>query len=67
MSNRLYMVRRSRRMTQGELAVMAGISRTTICMLERHGGYPSMRVAIALCNALGCSFEEVFPIDVSLF
>lgn len=67
MSNRLYVVRRSRRLTQGELARRAGISRTTVCMLERRGGYPSMRVAVSLCNALGCEFGEVFPIELSVF
>ncbi len=66
MNNRLYFARTKRRMTQSELARKAGVSRTTVCMLERHGGYPSMRVATALCNALGCAFLEVFPVDLPM-
>lgn len=66
MNNRLYFMRTKRRMTQSELARKAGVSRTTVCMLERRGGYPTMRVAHSICNALGCAFLEVFPVDLPM-
>ncbi len=66
MYNQLYWIRARQRMTQQELAARARVSRSTICMLERTGGYPSIRVGLRLCSALACRFEEVFPIDVLL-
>ncbi len=66
MLNQLYMIRHRRRMTQEELAKAAGVSRSTVCDLERTGRIPSIAVGVRLCRALKCSFEEVFPIDISL-
>ena len=66
MYNRLYITRAWRGFTQQKLAECAGVSRSTICFLERTGGYPSMRIGIQLCRALECSFEEVFPVEILL-
>lgn len=64
MPNHLYKTRRCRRMTQQELASRSGVSRSTICVLERTGGYPTVRVGARLCQALDSTFEEVFPVDL---
>ena len=66
MDNRLYWMRVRRGLSQSELARRAGISRTTVCLLERRGGLPTLRVAGALCRVLNCDYGEVFPIEVSL-
>lgn len=66
MKNRLYSMRIRRGLSQSELARRAGISRTTVYMLERRGGFPSFRIAGALCRALSCDYGEVFPIGISL-
>lgn len=64
MCNRIFQARAWRGLTQQELAARAGVSRSTICALERTGAYPSIRICVRLCRALDCAFEEVFPIDV---
>ncbi|MBQ8600091.1 MAG: helix-turn-helix transcriptional regulator [Clostridia bacterium] len=66
MYNLLYVNRHRRRMTQAQLAACSGVSRGTICDLERTGRIPSIAVGVRLCRALDCSFEEVFPIDLSM-
>lgn len=62
----LYSMRIRRRLTQSNLARQAGISRTTLWMLEQKGGHPSRRVGAALCRILQCDYGEVFPDDLSL-
>ncbi len=66
MYNYLYMRRVYKGLTQQALAERAGISRRTVCSLENGASYPSMRVAVQLCRALECEFEEVFPLELSL-
>lgn len=66
MNNQLYSMRVRHRLSQSELARRAGISRTTVCLLERRGGYPSFRVAAAICRVLDCDYGEVFPIGLSM-
>ncbi len=66
MYNRVYYNRIRCRLTQQELAEAASVSRSTICRLEKTGGYPGIRVARRLCRAMNCTFQEVFPLDVLL-
>lgn len=66
MYNNLYYNRTRRGWTQEHLASVAGVSRGTICSLERTGRIPSVNVGIRLCRALNCSFEEVFPVGLLL-
>ena len=66
MFNLLYLKRVQKGWTQQMLAEQAGVSRRTVCSIENAGKIPTTRIGIRLCRALGCSFEEVFPIDVSL-
>ncbi len=66
MHNRVYIKRIRLGLTQQELAERAGVSRRTVNALETTGRFPSFRVGVRLCRALGCSVEEVFPCDVLL-
>lgn len=66
MFNKLYFKRVCRRLTQQELALMAGISRRTVVRLENGDSMPTLRVAVKLCRALECPLEEVFPSHVYL-
>ena len=66
MHNRLYFNRIKRGWTQEKLASVAGVSRGTVCSLERTGRIPSVRVGVQLCRALNCTFEEVFPVGLLL-
>lgn len=47
-------------MTQTELAVAVGTSKNTISSLETYKFCPSAFLAFRICEAFGCSFEELF-------
>lgn len=66
MINYLYLNRVRQGLTQQQLASLAGVSRGTVCALESTGRMPSVGVGVRLCRALGCSFEEVFPVGLLL-
>ncbi len=65
MFNQLYYYRVRKGLTQQKLAELSGVSRGTICSLERSGRWPSPGVAVRLCRALECSFEELFSLGDS--
>jgi len=47
-------------MTQKELAKFVGVSRQTICAIERGKNSPSLEVALRIANILCTSLENVF-------
>lgn len=58
--NRIRMWRADKRVSQGELAEMVGVSRQTISSIENLQFVPSARLAYLICLALERGFEEVF-------
>jgi len=58
--NRLRVARAEKRISQGELAEMVGVSRQTISSIENNQFCPSAKLALLLCIALDKSFEELF-------
>ncbi len=66
MSYSLYFARIRSGLTQQELAKQAGISRRTVCALEKGDRFPSFKVAMRLCSVLGCEPKEVFPLEIFL-
>lgn len=58
--NKLRVVRAEKRISQGELAEMVGVSRQTISSIENNQFCPSAKLALLLCIALDKKFEEVF-------
>ena len=64
--NRLRLARRARGLSQQQVAEMAGVSRQAISAVESGASDPSLRVAIALCRALGMTVEELFGTDDSV-
>lgn len=58
--NRLRVARAEKRISQGELAEMVGVSRQTISSIENNQFCPSARLALLLCIALDKRFEELF-------
>lgn len=57
---RLRLARRARGFSQQQLAGMAGISRQAVSAVESGHTDPSLRVALALGQALGMAVEELF-------
>jgi putative molybdopterin biosynthesis protein len=56
----LRLARQARGFSQQQLASMAGVSRQAVSAVESGHSDPSLRVALALAEALGLSVEELF-------
>jgi DNA-binding XRE family transcriptional regulator len=57
----LLVYRTAARLTQRELAELAGVAPETISNAERRRHRPQRLTARALATALGCEVEELFP------
>ena len=58
--NNLKDVRKKRCISQEQLAEMVGTTRQTIIAIEKGIFNPSAKLALLLCVALDCKFEELF-------
>ena len=58
--NSLKLVRAEKKISQGELAEMVGVSRQTISSIENNQFCPSAKLALLICVALEKHFEELF-------
>ncbi len=63
LKNRLKAARREKRLSQTDLAEMAGVSRNTISSIETGQYSPTAKLALVLCIALDKKFEELFYFD----
>lgn len=66
MPEHVNMVRKWRRwheLSQAELADKVGVSRQTIANIERGNYSPSVYLALAICQELGKTVEEIFGGD----
>ncbi len=60
LNNRIRMWRAEKRISQGDLADLVGVSRQTISSIENLQFCPSAKLALLICVALDKKFEEVF-------
>lgn len=60
LKNRLKELRSERRLSQSDLAELAGVSRNTISSIETGQFSPTAKLALILCMALDRKFEDVF-------
>ena len=60
LQNKLRVARADKKISQGELADMVGVSRQTISSIENNQFCPSAKLALLLCIALDKRFEELF-------
>ena len=60
LKNRLKEARAEKRMSQGQLAELVGVSRNTISSIEAGQFNPTAKLALILCIALDKKFEELF-------
>lgn len=63
MKNRIEELRRSRGLSQEELARELRVSRQTICSLEKGRYNPSITLASKIARCFGLSIEEVFTYE----
>src|SRR5579859_3957687 len=57
---KLRLARQARGFSQQQLAGMAGVSRQAVSAVESGQSDPSLRVALALAQALGLTVDELF-------
>ena len=60
LKNCLKTVTAAKKISQGELAEMVGVSRQTISSIENNQFCPSAKLALLICVALEKNFEELF-------
>ncbi|MGY1423445.1 helix-turn-helix transcriptional regulator [Bacillus cereus] len=60
LQNRLKVARAEKKISQGELAEMVGVSRQTISSIETGQFCPTAKLAFVLCIVLDKKFEELF-------
>lgn len=60
LQNNLQRIRKSKKISQDELAKMIGTTRQTIISIEKGVFNPSAKLALLLCIALEVKFEEIF-------
>lgn len=60
LKNRLKEIRTSKSLSQEQLAVLVGTTRQTIISIEKQTFYPTAKLALLLCVALDCKFEDLF-------
>ena len=58
--NRLRVARAEKRISQGDLAELVGVSRQTISSIENNQFCPSAKLALLICIALDKKFEDLF-------
>lgn len=60
LKNNIKAVRTEQGLSQSQLAEMVGVSRNTISSIETGQFNPTAKLALVLCIALDCKFEELF-------
>lgn len=60
LKNHLSEFRAAKKLSQAELAELAGVSRNTISAIETGLFCPTARLALVLCTILDKKFEEIF-------
>ncbi len=65
MKNRIKVLRAERNLTQQQLANLAGISRTTLALIEKEKAVPDGTTIVALVKALNVPAEQIF-LDLSV-
>jgi putative transcriptional regulator len=54
------MMRSEKKLSQQQLAELVGVSRNTISSIETGQFSPTAKLALVLCIALECKFEDLF-------
>lgn len=63
LKNRLKVARAEKKLSQGSLAEMVGVSRQTISSIETGQFCPTAKLALIICIALDKKFEDLFYFD----
>lgn len=64
LGSRIKAIRLEKKITQEKLAEAAGVGVTHISHIETGNSIPSLQVVVDIINALGCSADELFCLEV---
>lgn len=59
-NERLKNARLEKNLSQGELAIIVGVSRQTINMIENNDYNPTINLCIKICKALNKTLNDIF-------
>lgn len=59
-NTKIIMARIKKNITQTQLAEMVGITRQTMCLIEKGEYNPSLKLCTAICKALGKTLNDLF-------
>ena len=62
--NRLQQIRKEKRMTQAQLAAAVGVTPGAVGQYEIGANRPSLKTALALAAALGCTVDDLYREEV---
>ena len=60
LQNNLKELRTGKNLSQEQLATLVGTTRQTIISIEKQVFNPTAKLALLLCVALDCKFEDIF-------
>ena len=60
MNDRMRAARQEKGLSQSELSKLVGVSRQTINMVESGEYNPTLALCIKICEALGCTLNDLF-------
>ena len=60
LQNNLKDIRTAKNLSQEQLAALVGTTRQTIISIEKQVFNPTAKLALLLCVALDCKFEDLF-------
>lgn len=64
LGSRIKAIRLEKKITQERLAEIAGVGVTHISHIETGNSIPSLQVLVDIINALGCSADELFCLEI---
>ena len=64
MENKIWILRQTLEMRQGDVAKLIGVSQATICSWERGNTFPPVTAGIKLQKLFGVPLEEIFPEEI---
>ena len=64
-NTRLIIARAQMGLSQAELAVLIGVTRQTVCLIEKGEYNPSLKLCTAICRALGKTLNDLFWEDAN--
>lgn len=63
LKNKIKEIRSSKNISQESLAKLVATTRQTIIAIEKGQFNPSAKLALLICIALNCKFEEIFWLE----